>query len=1120
MTSTTSSVAGAVPEGRAFLDDVTVIVLPAPGGTELDDLVAVLTAVQRQSLAPRRVLVAGFDQEREDADRVLRHPITTQQRLPLLLRRPLGEDAPRWESVEDARRGLPVAQGHWLWFLAPDSRPEPAALAALVAAARRSSRVGVVGPKLVDEDDPRLLLGLGHHLTPAGRSTDTQPFALVDQGQHDLRQDVLGVPLVGSLVDSAVLDGVGGLDRAFGEDGVDGLDLGWRSHLAGHRVVVAPDAVVRQGQGGLGVQDPRRTRRRQRQVALARGSVWTSPWRALGVLVTSLLAAVALLLVKRPAEAAGEWADLRGVLSPGRSWGARARFSRRRTVRPRDLTGLHAPAGSGWRSTRETIVDALDPRGGRPDATGSSSGPEARLGAAESGPLSEEFAALAGEGRRSWFSGPLALAVLVAVLVVGWWGRDLVGALQLRGTGLVGPEIGPATTDAHGLFASALDGWRGGGLGHDRAPESWLLPAAAVTWVVALLPGTGPDVAGPSLAWLLALAAPLSVVTAYLALRRVTSGRWVRALLALGWAGLAPLSTALADGRLGPAMVHVLAPILVAGAAVCAEPERGVRGTAACFATVLGIALAVMWVPALLLLTTLGGLLLLVLGRGSARWRGGVLALLPWAFLLPWLPAVLSDPVRLAGGAGATVAVTSLPSATPVWQTVLLHPGAPLDAGGLAAVPMWLTIPLWVAALAAVLLPGRAGRRAGALVALALLGLTGALVALRAGLGRLPVEDAQAGLVVAAWPGTALTLTGAALLLATGILLDRLLTQATSPARGGVGVEDQSGTTRWTDGPGWRRGLAAVVLVPTAALAAWGLSPAQRPDALAVASHPLPAVAAEQGRGPAALRTLVLEPTGPDPSSPVLVDLLGVEPEPARILLDRTTALAAPVQGPSQTARAAELLVAGASPADVAAAVTDLGAGYLLLHATADHPLAGQIDRVNGLIRVSSPPEQVLWRRTEADVARVRVLDADAAPAGQVAATGPHARAEGPVDDLTGAVALDVAEGVGWERYARVLVDGQQAPALADGRVTLPEGATRVEVEMTRPSVPWHLATLALAVVVGFLALPVGRSETRTVPRQSRGVSHMGTGRRRTGRAAEDRSDPVPEGADTQGEET
>ena len=1084
MTSTASSVAGAVHGDRAPLDDVTVIILPTPGDTGLDDAVAVLSAIQRQSLAPRRVLVAGFDQEREGADRVLRHPLTTAQRVPLLLRGPLGPDAPRWEVVEDARRGLPVQPGHWLWFLAPDSRPAPGALAALLAAARRSSRVGVVGPKLVDADDPRRLLSLGHHLTPAGRETDAHT-GLVDQGQHDLRQDVLGVALVGALVDSAVLDAVGGLDRAFGADGVDGLDLGWRSHLAGYRVVVAPDAVVRQGEGGLGVQEPRRTRVRQRQVALARGPIWTAPWRALGVAVTSLLAAVALLLVKRPAEAAGEWADVRAVLSPARGWGARARFARRRTVRPRDLAGLHSPVGSGWRSTRDTVVDALDPRGRRPVGDvgwtgGDGSGPP--RGGVETGPVAEEFVAL-GEGRRGRFSGPLALAVLLSVLVTGWWGRDLVGALHLGGVGLVGPELGPAATDAHGLFSSALDGWRGGGLGHDRTAEPWLLPAAAAAWVLSALPGAGGTVAGPSLAWLLALAAPVAVVTAYLALRRATRGRWVRALLALGWAGLAPLPLALADGRLGPAVVHVLAPLLVAGAVVCAEHEGGVRRTAATFGTVLGIALAALWVPAVLLLTTLGGLLLLVLGRRSARWRGGVLAVLPWAFLMPWLPAVLSDSVRLAGGAGATVAATSLPSTTPVWQTLLLQPGAPVDAGGLAAVPMWLTIPLWLAALGAVLLPGQPGRRAGVAVTVALLGLAAALVALRTGLGRLPVHDDQAGLIVAAWPGTALTVTGAALLLGTGILLDRVLTPA-SRTRGA----QEEGPGRRRAAPGWRHGLAAAVLVPTAALGAWGLTPARSPDALAVAADPLPAVAAEQGRGAAALRTLVLEPAGPDLAGPVLVDLLGGEPEPSRILRDRTTSLVPAPEGRAEVVRAAELLVSGATPAEVATAVTDLGAGYLLLHASADHPLAGQIDRVSGLTRVSSPADQVLWRRADADAARVRVLDTDGDQVGRLTVTGPHGRAEGDLSGLSGDIALDVAEGSGWSRYARVLADGRETPVPADGRVPLPAGATQVEVGMTRPGVPWHLATLGLAVVVGFLALPFGRTEKRSLPGGTEGT--------------------------------
>ena len=51
--------------------------------------------------------------------------------------------------------------------------------------------MGVVGPKLVRADDPRLLVGVGHHVTPAGREVDLRRAALVDQGQP-----VLGVVYV------------------------------------------------------------------------------------------------------------------------------------------------------------------------------------------------------------------------------------------------------------------------------------------------------------------------------------------------------------------------------------------------------------------------------------------------------------------------------------------------------------------------------------------------------------------------------------------------------------------------------------------------------------------------------------------------------------------------------------------------------------------------------------------------------------------------------------------------------------------------------------------------------------------------------------------------------------
>ena len=1027
--------------GRVAVEDVTVILLAPPHGADVEPLVGVLDALASQTRPPQRVLVAGLAPEQRGSEQVVRHPLVVDHRVPLLLRPARAGSAARWQQVEEARVTLPVHEGHWIWFLSHDSRPEPSALAALIGAVRRSSRVGVVGPKIVRDDEPRLLRAVGHHLTPAGRVTDAGVPDLFDQGQLDLRQDVLGVPLAGAFVSSTVLDAVDGLDPAFGEDGVDGLDLSWRAHLAGHRVLVAPGAVLRQGTAGLGVLDPLRTRVRQRQLALARGPLWSAPWRALGVLVTSTLAALALLLVKRPAAAAGEWADVRAVLSPVRGWGARRRFRSRRTVRPRDLAGLHGSPLSGWSTTLDTLGDALDPR------------------------------AL----RRCAWSWPLALALLIVLVLTAWSWRHLGAGLRPSGLGVVGPELGPATTDAQGLWASALDGWRGAGLGHDAPPEAWLVPAAALTALVQLLPGAGVTALAPTLAWVLVLAAPASVLTAYLGLRRATRRRWLRAGLALGWAGLAPLTSALGEGRVGPVVAHVLAPLLLSGYAVSASPRGGPRRTAAVFATVLGLGLAAAWVPLVLVASTIGGLVLLALGPGRVRWRGSVLTVAPWLLLAPWLPALWADPARLAGGAGATVAGPALPGPAEPWQLLLLHPGAPVDPAGPAAVPLWLTAPLWLAALASLLLTGRDGRRGALLVGAALVCTALALLAVRTGLGVLPAQHAETGLVVTAWPGTLLSLSGAALLLAAALALDRAL------PRGAPAV------------------VAAVLVVgPVAALAGSGLLPLGVTGGLTPGAHPLPAVAVEQSRGPGAQRTLVLDPDH-GPSAQVRVDLVGPEPEPTRILRDRTTELDGPTTDGEPVVAVTSTLVDAAAPDAVGSAVTALGAGHVLLRAADDHPLARRVDRVSGLTRVSSPPGQVLWRVAEGEPGRLHVVDAEGGVVERLDATGPHAQTQVRLTDVPAGGGLVVVEGQGWSRHAVLLLDDEileesaEAPAGVSGvgsgegsgvgagvaglRIPLPPGDYELTVDLRRPWLAWHGAALVLALVTAFLALPCGRAE-------------------------------------------
>ncbi|MGO0575121.1 glycosyltransferase [Ornithinimicrobium panacihumi] len=1080
--------------GRARVTDVSVLVLAHPEGRTLDTLLAALAA---QALPPQRILICGLDPQGQEAAEALEHPDLRERRIPVIVRGtpPAGDGRgerstsgpepqapPQWRVVEDARAALPVHEDNWLWILHDDSLPAPGALAALTAAVRRSSRVAMVGPKLVRDDDPRLLVGVGHQLTVAGRPGDPAQSALVDQGQLDLRQDVLAVPLAGALVRSDLFDAVGGIDKAFGADGVDGLDLGWRLQLAGHRVVVAPDAVVRQGEEGLGVVDPRRTRVRTRQVALARGSFLAGLPRAAGVAITSALAALLLLLVKRPTEAADEWADVRAAVAPWRGWGARWRFRGRRAVRPGDLRGLFLRPGTGLRSTLDTAGAALDPRARRDSAERDRRGGE---GAPESGPVADELAGL-GPGRtrsRRW-SWPLATALLLALALTGWQWRGLLGALRPGGTGVSGGELGPAATDAVGLWRSALDPWRGGGLGHDGAAEPWLVPASVLTRLVELLPGSDAShfTAGVALGWLLLLAVPASVLTAYLALRRATRRGWVRAGLALAYAGLLPLGAAVGQGRVGPVVVHVLAPLLVAGYAVSSARAGGPRRAAAAFATVLGLVLAAQWVPSMLVLATVGGLALLLAGRGQARWRGMVLALLPWALMLPWLPSLWHDPLRILGGAGATFAAPSDAEGlvAPAWAGALLHPAGPPDLGTPDSWALWAMVPFWLAALGAVALPGRPGRRAAVLLGVALATLAGAVLLGRLRIGALPEGHAQAGQVVSAWPGTMLSVVGAALLLASALLLEHLLSTV-----------DRYRTTTSAEAPRAAGTVIVTATVLAVALPVTGLAlvtwqaVTDRPTGLAAVHDPLPAVAAEQARGPSALRTLVLRPgvgegLGGEPST-VLADLVGAEPEPARILRDRVDELdvmRAADAGASEVADLAVAITGGQSGDEVRALLQRLGVGFVHVLAPEETALVEQIDRVPDLTRVSSPDDQVLWRLSGEHPARVQILDGDGTVFDRVDVTGPHAAASGTVDDAPPGARLHVAEGSGWADQARATIDGAPAEVADDGSIALPGGDRTVTIAQRTPSFPLHLVAMLLALITIFLALPFGRVET------------------------------------------
>lgn len=1039
---------------RVPVEDLTVLLITHPGGPVCLQL---LDALCTQDRFPQRVVVTGLPPDDPEITDALAHPLIAVHGVELVVREPLpGADGEPelWQVVEDARRDLPVEATHWIWVLHDDSIPEPDALANLVDATRRSSGVGVAGPKIVRADDPRRLLAVGNRITRGGRPVDDHLGRELDQGQHDERQDVLGVPLAGMLVRSDVLHRAGGIDKAFGA-GVEGLDLSWRSHLAGHRVVVATDAVVRQGAGGMPAPTAT-TRRRSRQMALARGPLWQVPFRALGILVTSLLLGLGLLLVKRPAQAAEEFTDVGAVLAPGRGTGARWRFRRRRSVRHRDLDGLFAPLSAAWQGTTDSV-----------HATPA----QTRRGPVETGPVSadaESMETLPGRFRRLW-SWPLTLAVVVgtALAVLRW--RELLPALSGRGYGVTGGEVLTTSTGFAGVWHSWADSWSGAGLGAGAAPAPWLLPVSGLTWVVEQLPWVAAErsPAAVTLTWLLFAAIPLSVATAYVAARTGTRNRWVRAVAGVVWAGLAPLSAGVDDGRLGPVLAHVALPLIVAGVVVAGSRRQGALRTSATFGTVLLLALVGLFTPAVLLLGSLAGLAVLAFGPGWGRLRGLVLLALPWLLTGPWLREALGDPRLALGGPGASVA-SGFGAAEP-WQLLLLHPGGALSP------TLWWTAPLLLLAVGATLQRGHRGRRAGVLLLGALLGLAAAVAAPLVHLGTVPAGHPDAGEPVIAWPGLFLSVAGACLLLAAV----QALAIPLNPARRRAGWRGPLVTV-----------LATVVAVAGTGALAWTAWSGVGPQ-LEVAERPYPAVVDAQAHGPDAVRILDLAVT----DETVTYRLQGSEP--GLWVRDHVGELVAADDETSAPGRqalgAAVVSLVGSAGADEAGtpheALVGLAVGYVGLTAPPEDPLVAALDATASLTRVSSGGDLLLWRvgstGSEDNLvppARVRTIGDGGDALEVVPVAGAHAVTGGPATLSPDASTLVVSQEAGWAAAAEVRVDGSRLDPV-EGQwplsYLLPGGAEQVEIEVPLQHRPWHVAVAVLAGLVAFLALPFGSRRRR-----------------------------------------
>jgi GT2 family glycosyltransferase len=939
----------------------------------------------------------------------------------------------------------------WIWLLHDDCEPAPDALEQMLRAASRNRSTAVLGPKLKDLADRRMLRETGFTVDRAGRRITGIEPGEIDQGQHDGNRPVLAVSSAGMLIRRDVWDQVGGFDPNLPLMR-DDLDFCWRAHAAGYDVRVVTDAVVyhrdlsaRQIRKAPAAAGHPRLLDRRGALYVFSVSVPLGPMLAIvgGCVAGSLLRGVYFLLTKQQRKA---WDHLGAVAwllrHPILLWRARRRRVADRK-RAWSLLRGQLPRGRTLGRLAESAASLL---------SGGSVYDSGGLHHALADEVSDDMPLPATDSvvrRVLTRPGVLLCAGLILIALVAE--RSLAGSV-LTGSGtLSGGALVPAWGGASDLWREYLAGYHDAGVGSAASTPPYIAVMAVLATVLAGKPWLAVDV-------LLLGAVPAAGLTAFLAARRLTSVLAARIWLATTYALLPVAMGTVAAGRIGTAVAFVLLPLIgIAVGRMLTGPPRQARRAA--WAAGLLIAVAAAFVPLVWPIAVVGAVGLVAgwrwLGRAptiNTAVNAAIVAVVPAAVLVPWTFRLLTRPSAFFLEAG--IQRPGLVSAGLRPESVLL-----LSPGGPGLPPAWVTAGLVLPAFGALL-----ARRRLTLVytgwAVALGGLVAALV-----VSRVRVTS-TAGTAVNVWPGVATAIAAAGLLLAATPLIEAAV----------LALGRTAGPSRF---PGRRLvvlgGFAVVASAPALAAGYW-LATGVRGPVTAAGPQILPPFVASSSSGPDRTRTLVLRPDGTALSYTVLrnTDPLLGEPElteasSATHALDGVVASLGPELGPEMGP------AAGGDGGDVGQALSQFDVGYVLLPAPVDQGLAHQLDGSAGLVRLTTAPAYDLWQ-VAGTVARARVISADgvatpvpSGPIGLTAVVSPG---------TSGTLVLAEAAG-GWSAtlngrpLARL---AQPVDGWAQGFV-LPAGGGRLIVTRDELARDLSLAGEAAAVLVVFaLALPGTRS--------------------------------------------
>lgn len=653
-----------------------------------------------QSLATQshgRLGVVAVDNGSTDGTRELLEQALGEQRV---LRLP--EDRGLAGAVRTAFELPAAAAADYVLLLHDDTALAPDAVARMVEAAEGLlgvERVGVVGPKVVDWEDPRLLREVGRSTDRFGHPYTPLQDGERDQGQYDRVLEVLFVSSCAMLISREAWQRTGTFDERYAGHH-DDLDFCWRARLAGFRVLMTPLARARhRGASARGERVQEHRRRSTRYYAERAGlasmlkdyGLLTLLW-LLPVYVLLGVARLAYLALSRRFEDAFDLLAAWGwnlVHLPG-TVRRRVRAQSVRSVRDRSVRRFMA---STFRLPRwfERAEEFLD----------------------EGFDELDEDADVRPAGRRAASAAaghPVLIASALGLVLGALAVRTFVGPESLAGGALA---AFPAA--AEDFFRELVSGVRTTVLGGAQPASPALASLGGASWLA---------FGGTALAQKLILGAlpPTAAILAYRSFARQTgrSGSAVVAAAAYVLSGVG--LWAFSEGRIDLLVGLAALPLVwerLDDSFGAARPERPVR-----VAVALGVAVAIAaaFEPGLLL-----GVAILAAAHvigGRRRARGVALALLGFG-----AAAMLAFPVIADIASDPDATLVSFVGTSDPWSVLRLVPGQGPGSWALAA---------FLPVAAVISFAGARGEHRGRVWRAALVAVAGTVLAWSSAAGYLP----------------------------------------------------------------------------------------------------------------------------------------------------------------------------------------------------------------------------------------------------------------------------------------------------------------------------------------------------------------------------------------------